>query len=80
MIEETCFICGGCGHARPAIAQAIHDAALSWPLGYPGRVEDCIVSEAFMSLTEWSHIEDFDDWLTTTEGRTYMLLCAEALS
>lgn len=59
------------------ISESIRHAALSWPLGYMGDVESCIVNYAFS--------DRFDCALRVMVGnasvhaRTYYLLCAEAL-
>ena len=57
---------------RPDIAQAIHDAAVSFPMPRLPRLH-------------WEMLELFCNWKEfqnpfTDEGRTYMLLVAEALS
>jgi hypothetical protein len=70
---------------RPDIAQAIHDAAVSKQAGFLDLVADKMLSDAFMRITEWAVVarcdeDGFDGWLRTDEGRTYMLLVAEALS
>lgn len=70
--------------SRPEIAQAIRDAALSDHVGYLDTVASTILCDAFVSIIDWSraaeHPDCFFGWLRTTEGRTYMLLVAEALS
>lgn len=70
---------------RPDIAQAIHDAAVSELDDSLDAVAIEILSEAFVSINEWfvahrSKERGFPEWLCTDEGRTYMLLVAEALS
>lgn len=70
--------------ARPDIAQAIHDAAVSERVGYLDTVASMILCDAFVSIIDWSraaeHPDCYHGWLRTDEGRTYMLLVAEALS
>lgn len=60
-----------------SIAETIRRAALSWPLGFVGDVESVILHTAFMD-----HIESAL-WVlfgrASVQGRTYMLLIAEAL-
>lgn len=71
--------------SRPEIAQAIRDAALSDHVGYLDTVASTILCDAFLSIIDWgtareSSIHGFPGWLRSVEGRTYMLLVAEALS
>ena len=78
--------CGMCGiNLRPDIAQAIHDAAVSERGGYLDTVASMILCDTFLSIVNWStaqnsHEHGFRGWLRSVEGRTYMLLVAEALS
>jgi len=69
---------------RPDIAQAIHDAAVSDHVDYLDTVVCMLLCDTFMSIIDWSkaaeHPDRFDGWLRTDDGRTYMLLVAEALS
>jgi hypothetical protein len=70
---------------RPDIAQAIHDAAVSDRAEYLDNVSSMILCDAFLSIIDWgtareSSIHGFPGWLRSVEGRTYMLLVAEALS
>jgi len=69
---------------RPEIAQAIRDAALSWPIEYLGTVESIMLTRVFLWGTEWltltSGPRSFNEWLYSAEGRTYMLFVSEALS
>ena len=69
---------------RPDIAQAIHDAAVSDHDDGLDVATCVILIDAFMSIIDWGmaadHPDSFQGWLSTDEGRTYMLLVAEALS
>ena len=69
---------------RPDIAQAIHDAAVNDKAAFLDVVVFTILLDAFATILDWSvaaaHPNGFDGWLRTDEGRTYMLLVAEALS
>jgi len=70
---------------RPDIAQAIHDAGVSDRAEYLDTIASMILCDAFLSIIDWgtahdSHKYGFPGWLRTDEGRTYMLLVAEALS
>lgn len=38
---------------RPEIAQAIRDAALSWPIKYLGEIERHILATVFLCTLEW---------------------------
>ena len=72
--------------ARPDIAQAIHDAAVSEQAQaqYFGEVENGILVRIFLLNSEFWQISaeyfSVQHWLRTDEGRTYMILVAEALS
>jgi hypothetical protein len=69
---------------RPDIAQAIHDAAVSERLCYIAETEEHILTRVFLSNSEFWDVSgkhfSVALWLRTDEGRTYMLLVAEALS
>ena len=71
---------------RPDIAQAIHDAAVSEQAQaqYFGEVENGILVRIFLLNSEFWQISaeyfSVQHWLRTAEGRTFMLLVAEALS
>ena len=71
--------------ARPDIAQAIHDAAVSGDRRYMSTIESVMLSTVFMGLPNyWAIVQQHGNFYQflqkTDEGRTYMLLVAEALS